>query len=274
MTGNDRPIGIFDSGVGGLTVLREVMREMPKERLVYFGDTARVPYGSKSRETVTRFSEQILRFLLTQDVKAVVVACNTASAMALERLQEISPVPVIGVIKPGAETAVRATRNGRIGVIGTASTVESGVYPVTIKALDASLKVLVKACPLFVPLVEEGLLEDPVTREIAGRYLTELMDEGIDTLILGCTHYPLIQGIIGQVLGPEVRLVNPAYETACQLEKLLDGEGLRASEGPGLGEESQYRFFVSDMAEKFKSFANSIIPYGILSARTIDIEKY
>ena len=271
----DAPIGVFDSGVGGLTVAREIMRQMPNERIVYFGDTARVPYGSKSKETITKYSRQIVRFLLAQNVKAIAVACNTASAYALETLEAESPVPIIGVIKPGAVAAAQATRNGKIGVIGTVGTISSGIYPAYIKKLRPQAQVLGKACPLFVPLVEEGLWEDPVTDEIARRYLAELMDEGIDTLILGCTHYPLIRRAIGRIVGEGVTLVNPAYETAMELKKLLGTQRLAAPRRPGLGSgEGQYRFYVSDMAEKFKQFANSIIKYGILSAKTVHIEEY
>lgn len=269
------PIGVFDSGVGGLTVAREIMRQMPNERIVYFGDTARVPYGSKSGETILKYSQQIVRFLLEQDVKAIAVACNTASAYALESLEKTTPVPIIGVIKPGAKTAAQTTRNGKIGVIGTEGTISSGIYPSYIKELQPQAKVLGKACPLFVPLVEEGLWEDPVTDEIARRYLTELMDEGIDTLILGCTHYPLIRKTIGRIVGEEVTLVNPAYETAMELKELLAENDLLAQGRPALGSgENQYRFYVSDMAQKFIHFANSIIKYGVLSAKKVQIDKY
>ena len=268
------PIGVFDSGVGGLTVAREIMRQMPNERIVYFGDTARVPYGSKSRETITRYSAQIIRFLLSRNVKAIAVACNTASAYALPVLEKDCPVPIIGVMKPGARTATECTRNGKIGVIGTTATISSGIYTEYIRDLMPGAQVLGRACPLFVPLVEEGLWEDPVTDEIARRYLAELMDEGIDTLILGCTHYPLIRKTIGRIVGESVQLVNPAYETARELQQMLREHDLLAQEHPGLGSESQYSFFVSDMADKFKAFANSIIKYGILSAKTIPIEQY
>ena len=247
-------VGVFDSGVGGLTVAREIMRQIPNEKIVYFGDTARVPYGSKSQDTVTRYSRQIVRFLRTQDVKAIVVACNTASAYALDSLEKEIDIPIIGVVKPGARVAAEVTRNGKIGVIGTEGTIGS-------------------ACPLFVPLVEEGLLQDPVTDEIASRYLTELIDIGIDTLILGCTHYPLIRSTVGRIMGEEVTLVNPAYETAAELKKLLTDCNLLNPQAPALGD-NKYKFYVSDGAEKFKRFANSIIKYGILSAKTIQIEEY
>lgn len=267
------PIGVFDSGVGGLTVAREIMRQIPNEQIVYFGDTARVPYGSKSPETVTRYSSQIVRFLQTQKVKAIVVACNTASACALDTIEEEIDIPVIGVVKPGAKTAVDVTRNGKIGVIGTAATIQSGLYATYINELNTQVQVIGKACPLFVPLVEEGLLEDPVTDEIAMRYLSELIDVGIDTLILGCTHYPLIRATIGRTMGEKVTLVNPAYETAVELKRLLESKNLLNDHSASLGT-NKYRFFVSDAADKFKTFANSIIKYGILTAKTVNIEEY
>ncbi len=269
----EKPIGVFDSGVGGLTVMREIMRQLPDEKIVYFGDTARVPYGSKSRETVVRYSEQIVRFLQTQQVKAIVVACNTASAYALDVLEEKTSLPIIDVVKPGAKTAVETTKNGRVGVIGTEGTVGSGVYSSYIHQIDPKVQVTGKACPLFTPLVEEGLWEDPVTDEIASRYLAELIDIGIDTLVLGCTHYPLIRKTVGKIMGEGVTLVNPAYETAVELKELLSQQGLLSPGAPALGE-NRYRFYVSDAAEKFKRFANSIIKYGILSAKTIPIEEY
>lgn len=269
----DAPIGVFDSGIGGLTVAREIMRQMPNEKIIYFGDTARVPYGNKSQETVTRFSEQIVRFLNTFQVKTIVVACNTASAYALDTLEKESQIPIIGVVKPGAKAAVEATRNGRIGVIATAATIGSKIYSKYITELNSDVTIHGKACPLFVPLVEEGLWDDPVTNEIARRYLAELIDIDIDTLILGCTHYPLIRTALGRIMGDRVALVNPAYETAIELKAMLQKMDLLNEETPGLGS-NQYEFYVSDKAEQFVRFANSIIKYGILSAKTIPIEKY
>lgn len=267
------PIGIFDSGVGGLTVAREIMRQLPNEKIIYFGDTARVPYGNKSKETVTRFSKQIVRFLQTFQVKTIVVACNTASAYALEELERETDIPIIGVLKPGAKTAAEVTKNGKIGVIATEATIGSQMYSKYIKELKKQVTIYGKACPLFVPLVEEGLWQDPVTDEIAKRYLTELIDIDIDTLILGCTHYPLIRSTLGRIMGEGVTLVNPAYETARELKELLLEKKLLSEEAPKLGI-NQYQFYVSDGAEKFKRFANSIIKYGILSAKTINIEEY
>lgn len=269
----DAPIGVFDSGVGGLTVAREIMRQIPNEKIIYFGDTARVPYGSKSKETVTRFSRQIVRFLQTFSVKTIVVACNTASAYALDELEKETDIPVIGVVKPGAKTAANVTKNGKIGVIATEATIGSRIYSKYIKELNREVTIYGKACPLFVPLVEEGLWQDPVTDEIARRYLTELIDIDIDTLILGCTHYPLIRSTLGRIMGERVTLVNPAYETARELKTLLQEKGILREEPPGLGS-NQYQFYVSDGAEKFKHFANSIIKYGILSTKTINIEEY
>ena len=249
------------------------MRQIPNEKIIYFGDTARVPYGNKSKETVTRFSRQIARFLQTHHVKTIVVACNTASAYAIEDLEAELDIPVIGVVKPGARMAVDMTRNGKIGVIATEGTIGSGLYTKYIKSLREDAVIYGKACPLFVPLVEEGLWQDPVTVEIARRYLTELIDLDIDTLILGCTHYPLIRSVIGQAMGDSVTLVNPAYETAIALKKLLAEKDLLNEVAPPLGS-NPYQFYVSDGAEKFKQFANSIIKYGILSAKTINIEEY
>ena len=268
----DAPVGVFDSGVGGLTVAREIMRNLPSEKIVYFGDTARVPYGSKSKETVIRYSRQIIRFLQEQQVKAIVVACNTASAFALDTVRDEFDIPIIGVIESGAKVAAARTRNKRVGIIGTVGTVGSGIHAQYLKKLDPGITVFGKACPLFVPLVEEGWLHDPVTVEVASRYLKELQDKDVDTLILGCTHYPLIRSTIHQVMGEEVCLVNPAYETALELGKLLEEQGL-SSTGTEQ-KEFPYRFYVSDLADEFKEFANSILPYDVEMTKKIDIEKY
>ncbi len=270
---SDAPIGVFDSGVGGLTVAREIMRNLPRERIVYFGDTARVPYGSKSKDTILRFSRQIIRFLRTRDVKAIVVACNTASALALDEVERELDIPIIGVLKPGARVAASITQNKRIGVIGTEATINSQLYPQFIRERHPEITVYGKACPLFVPLVEEGWLKDPVTEEVARRYLRELLKEDIDTLILGCTHYPLIRSLVGRIAGEGVRLVNPAYETALELGHLLEAEGI-VNPGDHLEEGERYQFYVSDAADKFKHFANSILPYDIENTRKINIEEY
>lgn len=266
------PVGVFDSGVGGLTVAREIMRNLPSEKIVYFGDTARVPYGSKSKETIIRYARQIIRFLQGQQVKAIVVACNTASAFALEEVSHELDIPILGVIEPGARVAAQETKNKRVGVIGTVGTVGSGIHEDFLKKLDPHITVMGKACPLFVPLVEEGMLHDPVTTEIASRYLMELQEKEIDTLILGCTHYPLLRSTIRQVMGEGVRLVNPAYETALELGRLLKEEDLLSAGKEQ--EEFPYRFYVSDLADKFKDFANSILPYDVEMTQKIDIEKF
>ena len=272
-TKQSAPIGVFDSGIGGLTVVREIMRQIPNEKIIYFGDTARVPYGSKSKDTVTRYSRQIVRFLQTQNVKTIVIACNTASAYALDDLEKEFDIPIMGVVRPGAKVAAETTKNGKVGVIGTEGTIGSHIYGTYIKQIDPKVQVIGKACPLFTPLVEEGLWEDPVTDEIASRYLSELIDINIDTLILGCTHYPLIHSTVGKIMGENVTLVNPAYETARELKELLTKENLLNMKKATLGE-NQYQFYVSDAAEKFKTFANSIIKYGILSAKIVNMEDY
>ena len=267
------PIGGFDSGVGGLTVAREIMRQIPNERIVYFGDTARVPYGSKSKDNIIKFSRQIIRFLQTENVKAIVIACNTASALALDEMQQEFDLPILGVVKPGAKVAVETTANKRIGLIGTEANIRSGVYTRYIKSLDDEAKVFEKACPLFVPLVEEGWLHDDITLQVASRYLEELKEKDIDTLIMGCTHYPLIRSTIRKVMGDKVNLVNPAYETAIELKNLLERDNL-ANKCDVDSPSSMYRFYVSDAEEKFKLFANSILPFDITMTKQINIENY
>ncbi|MCD8015998.1 MAG: glutamate racemase [Lachnospiraceae bacterium] len=268
-------VGVFDSGVGGLTVAREIMRNLPNEHIVYFGDTARVPYGSKSKDTIVRFSRQIIHFLRTQDVKAIVIACNTASALALDVVEKELDIPIIGVVRPGARVAVATTKNRRIGVIGTESTINSHMYQKLIYEQDPSITVYEKACPLFCPLVEEGWLKDPVTREVARRYLDELLNRDIDSLILGCTHYPLLRSLIHELVGDDITLVNPAYETAQELGQLLMREQIANPDEPADPPVTEpYRFFVSDMADKFGHFANSILPYDIETIQKINIEEY
>ena len=204
------PIGVFDSGVGGLTVVREIMRNLPDERIVYFGDTARVPYGSKSKNTVIRYSRQIVHFLETQQVKAIVIACNTASALALDTIEKEIDLPIIGVVKPGAQMAVETTQNKRVGVIATESTIQSGLYQQLITEADPAITVYGKPCPLFVPLVENGRVHrgDVVIETVVKEYLTPLKEAGVDTLILGCTHYPLLEEVISDYMGPDVTLID------------------------------------------------------------------
>ena len=270
---SDSAIGIFDSGLGGLTAVKQLEKVLPNENIIYFGDTARVPYGSKSKDTIIRYSKQIARFLKTKNVKAIVIACNTASSFALEEVRQEVDVPVIGVVKPGAKVAVRKTKNKRIGVIATEATIRSGLYTDFIKGRDSQINVYGKACPLFVPLVEEGWTNDPVTEEVARRYLLELKNDDIDTLVLGCTHYPLLRTMIGNIMGESVTLVNPAYETAVSLGELLQKSGIAAGNENRYASE-MYDFYVSDAAEKFKRFANSILPFKIEDISQISVENY
>lgn len=266
------PIGVFDSGVGGLTVAREIMRNLPKEDIVYFGDTARVPYGSKSKDNIIRYSRQIIHFLKTKDVKAIVIACNTASALALDAVKDELDIPIIGVVEPGARAALAETKTKRIGIIGTEATVRSSMYEKLIQGEDPMVQVVAKACPLFVPLVEEGFKKHKVMDEIIDYYLASMMEADVDTLILGCTHYPLLRTKIREYVGEKITLINPAYETAMDLKKILRAYDL---ENPGTeGEHGSYSFYVSDAADKFKQFANSILPYDIDTTRQINIEEY
>ena len=269
---NAAPVGVFDSGVGGLTVAREIMRQLPNENLLYVGDTARVPYGSKSRDNIIRYSRQIIHFLKTKGVKAIVIACNTASALALDVVREESDIPIIGVVEPGARAALQITQTKKIGVIGTEATVQSAMYGKIIKGLDPTVSVIGKACPLFVPLVEEGFAKHKVTEEIIDYYLASMKESDIDSLILGCTHYPLLRSRIRAYLGDKIQLVNPAYETAMDLKYILKESGM---ENAGKeGEHATYSFYVSDAADKFKQFANSILPYDIETTQQINIEEY
>lgn len=258
-----RPIGVFDSGIGGLTVVRELQQQLPHESLVYFGDTARVPYGNKSPETVRRYAREILEFLLSRDVKMVVVGCNTASAHALDELKKISPVPVEGVVGPGARAAVAASRGGAVGVIGTAGTMKSGAYEREILALKPDARVIQRACPLFVPLVEEGWLTGEATRLIAHQYLDPLRADGIDTLVLGCTHYPLLKPLLADVMGQGVTLIDSAEQTAGAVARELAESNL---EGPR-NAAAHTHFVVSDAPEQFER-----VGAAFLGDRVRDIE--
>jgi len=244
---NSAPLGVFDSGIGGLTVARALFERLPRESVIYFGDTARVPYGPKSPDTVRRYSAEILAYLLRRGVKAVVVACNTSTAHALGALQQQSPVPVVGVIEPGARAAVAATRSGTIGVIGTAGTVASGAYERAITALRPGARVHSRPCPLFVPLVEEGWFEHPAAELIAREYLEPLRHANVDVLVLGCTHYPLLKPLLARVMGPDVRLVDSAEETATVVSGELQRLDLLAN-----GASHDHQFVVSDDEPHFR----------------------
>ncbi len=248
MSNANAPIGVFDSGIGGLTVVRELLRELPNEDIVFFGDTARVPYGPKSAQTVTRYSKEITSFLIDQGVKAIVVACNTATAHALEILQSTYNIPIIGVIDPGAHAAVRTTLLNRVGVIGTQGLVGSGAYERAIHAVDPSTYVLSKACPLFVPFVEEGWLDHAAIRLVANEYLTTFAKSEVDTLVLGCTHYPLLKPIIQQTVGEGITLIDSAEQTAIETAALLRTHKLERQE---CGVPKQLRFIASDYPEQF-----------------------
>lgn len=266
------PIGVFDSGVGGLTVAREISRQLPYENIVYFGDTARVPYGSKSQNTIIRFSEQIIRFLRTKQVKAIVIACNTASALALDAVKDEFDLPIIGVVIPGARAAVEATTNGKVGVVGTEATVQSGMYTKVIQGMNPKIEVIEKACPLFVPLVEEGFKEHIVTKQIIEYYLESMRNTDIDAMILGCTHYPLLRSKIREYMGDRIQIVNPAYETAMDLKRLLEEKGMANDETTE--HHSEYSFYVSDAAEKFRKFANTVMPFDVPTTNVVNIEEY
>lgn len=250
---SSNPIGIFDSGIGGLTVAREIVRELPNESTIYLGDTARVPYGTRSKDVVTKFGLELVDFLLKKNVKALVVACNTISAVALSEIEKVSPIPVIGVVKPAVKKAVSVTKNKasllrgnkRIGVIGTQGTIQSRAYENEIKKMDPSIKVFSVGCPLFVPLAEEGLDNHEATRLVAEDYLDELIAADVDTLVLGCTHYPLLLETIAETMGPQVTLVDSALPTAEELKKILSEKGL-ISTNPN----PVYEFYVTDAPER------------------------
>jgi len=264
LTVRDRPIGVFDSGIGGLTVMHALMERLPRESLIYFGDTARVPYGPKSPASVRRFAFESVELLVRYGVKAVVVACNTATAHALPDLRQRFDVPVVGVVEPGARAAAAATSTGRVGVIGTYGTIGSRAYERSLEALRPDLVVTSRACPLFVPLAEEGLLDHPATRMIAGEYLAPFADDGIDALILGCTHYPLLKPVIGEAVGADVRLVDSAEETARETADLLEHEGWIRTAG-----ESERRFLVSDLPGRFLEVGRRFLGERIESVEVV-----
>ncbi len=262
----NNPIGVFDSGVGGLTVVKELTGHMPQEDIIYFGDTARVPYGTKSAATIQKFSIENALFLLKFDVKLIIVACNTSSAIGLPYLSKYFHIPIIGVIKPGAKAAIRATRNSRVGVIGTNATISSGAYEKEIRSLDPKIKIYSRSCPLFVPLVEEGWAHDGVVNLVARKYLSPFKGKKIDTLILGCTHYPLLRSDIQKVIGRQVKLVDSAEETAREAGNLLEECGLRS---PGK-RKGRLKFYVSDMPEKFRVVAGKFLGREISNVEKIN----
>lgn len=264
----ERAIGIFDSGVGGLTVLRELRHQLPQEELVYLGDTARVPYGTKSPQTVARYAQEAARFLVGQRVKLLVVACNTASAVALDDLAAIHRLPVVGVIEPGARRALEVSRTGRIGVIGTEGTIRSRAYERALRAGNPAVEVHVAPCPLFVPLAEEGWSEHPVARLAAAEYLAPLLRQGIDTLVLGCTHYPLLKRTLQEIAGPTVELIDSAAETAKTVASLLHAEGLGRHETPP----ASPRFFVTDLPDRFERVGGAFLGAPLTGVATVSLD--
>lgn len=261
------PIGIFDSGIGGLTVVKELFRQVPYENIIYFGDTARVPYGTKSDSTVIRFSLENILFLLRQQVKLIVVACNTSSSIALPQVRSHFRIPIIGVIQPSAKEAVYATKNKRVGVIGTPATIKSHAYEKEIKQLDPKVNVLSFACPLFVPLVEEGWLKEKATFDVAKKYLSPLKKADIDTLILGCTHYPLLKAVIRKIIGKDINLIDSANQVAQEVKQILSTEGLSSSIKKT---HPRHIFYVSDEPLSFARLAKRFLGYPLTCVKRIE----
>ena len=267
-----RPIGVFDSGLGGLTAVRELRQLLPSENIIYFGDTARVPYGGRSAEILLKYARQDVRFLRSHDIKAILVACGTVSTTALPQLRQESDIPILGVVEPACRRAAAVTRNRRVGLIATAASVRSGAYQRSLRQLDPDIAVTAKACPLFVPLVENGRFRrgDVVIETVAREYLEPLRREGLDTLILGCTHYPLIKSIIGEFMGRNVVLVDPAKTAAHHLERILSERGLKADHPAG-----QAHFYVSDAPDGFVQTADLFLgEYKGGEVEQIAIDKY
>ncbi len=261
------PIGIFDSGIGGLTVMKEIIKQLPSENIIYFGDTARVPYGGRSPETVMRYSLENSEFLMSKGIKILVVACNTSSAISLGTLREKFPVPIIGVVEPGARAAVEKTRSGKVAVIGTETTINSRSYESAIKALDSSIEVTGYACPLFVPLIEEGWIDGDVVTLTAEKYLSSVKSDGADSLVLGCTHYPMIKHIINKIVS--IPLIDSAVETAKEVKRVLGRNNL-LSEGSGDGVKDIY---VTDSTDKFASIGEKFFGHEIDNITRISLEK-
>ncbi len=274
MKNSSLPIGVFDSGFGGLTVVKEIIKQLPYESIIYFGDTARLPYGSKSKEVVRKFSFQILKFLTAKKIKMVVVACNTASSYVLEDLRKKTKLPVIGVIEPVAKKAILLTRNKKIGVIGTEGTIKSKAYENSIKKINKNIQVFSVACPLFVPLVEEGWTDgssqEKITEKIAKEYLWQFKNKKIDILILGCTHYPLIKNIIKRVVDGRVKLIDSASSTVEETKNLLISLNILRDKN----KKPKYEFYVSDAPEKFSLMGSKFLGRNISKVIKVDIEKY
>ena len=268
-----RPIGVFDSGLGGLTAVRSLRQILPEENLIYFGDTARVPYGGRSRETILKYARQDVRFLKSFDLKAILIACGTVTTTSLDTLQAENTLPIVGVVEPTCRRALLVTKTKKVGIIATLASIRSGAYEAVLRRLDPEVKVIGKPCPLFVPLVENGRFRrgDVVIETVAREYLEPLKATGIDTLILGCTHYPLLTEVIADVMGPEVTLVSAGEESAFELKRLLKADGLRAEET----RQGEAEFYVSDQPEDFERIASVFLQEDIRHvARRIDIDRY
>ena len=268
---NNKYIAVFDSGLGGLTAVKELMNVLPDENIIYFGDTGRVPYGSRSDETIIKYVRSDVNFLKTFDVKLIIVACGTASTVALPVIRNEIEIPMIGVVSPTVQAAVNATRNNKIGVLGTAGTISSGKYEAEIKKINPDIYVNNKACPLFVPLVENGFTDNEVAYLVCKHYLEDVLSEGVDTIILGCTHYPLLEKSIAKVAGPDVKLINSGAVTANYTKSYLTQHNMLATEKKAL----QYRYYVSDSIDKFAGAADTFLGKHIEnSIEKIDIEAY
>jgi glutamate racemase len=268
-----RPIGVFDSGLGGLTAVRSLRQILPEENLIYFGDTARVPYGGRSKETLLKYARQDVRFLRSFDLKAILIACGTVSTTSLDTLQAENDLPIVGVVEPTCRRALLVTKTKKVGIIATLASIRSGAYEATLRRLDPDVEVIGKPCPLFVPLVENGRFRrgDVVIETVAREYLEPLKDTSIDTLILGCTHYPLLTDIIAEIMGPGVTLVSAGEESAFELKRLLKASGLRADES----RQGEPEFYVSDRAEDFEKIASVFLQEDLRhTARRINIDQY
>ena len=268
---DDRPIGVFDSGLGGLTAVAEIQKILPSEHIIYFGDTSRVPYGGRSKEVLLKYARQDMAFLRSFDIKAVLVACGTVSTNALPELMAECEIPVLGVVEPACRRAIEVTKNKKVGMIATAASVRSGCYEATIAAIDSTVEVTSLACPLFVPLVENGRYrpEDKVVRTVAEEYLQPLKDKGIDTLILGCTHYPLMTEVISQVMGESVTLINTGAEGAWELKRQLTAQNLLSRERPG-----QTTLYASDISGDFTLLASRFLQQEVRGAQSVEIDNY
>ncbi len=268
---DNRRIGVFDSGLGGLTAVKQIMKSLPNESIIYFGDTGRVPYGTRSEETILKYTRNDIRFLKSFDVKMIIIACGTASSVALPAVKSEFDVPIVGVVDATVYAAVRATKNGKIGIIGTPGTIKSGSYERLIREYDEHMQTFTRACPLFVPLVENGHFDTPVTRLVIEEYLEEIRAAGVDTLILGCTHYPLLKKAIGEYMGADVKLIDPGKEVAVYLKKKFDDGGLHGNKT----DDDQYRYFVSDNVAGFEELGSIFLETKINGqVSKVDIEKY